>query len=114
MKTKYITLKITQVELLALCDCMDSFSAISDSIDDDSFGMVAWINEDSQRVGFTLDRQENFWNDKELNLNSFRLTIDREEMNINQWQLFQKLAEWHINFLNIPEGLYIDKSTLNL
>lgn len=30
----------------------------------------------------------------------------------NQYQLFQKLAEWHINFVGIPEGLYIDKNTL--
>lgn len=30
----------------------------------------------------------------------------------NQYQLFQKLAEWHINFVGIPEGLYIDKSKL--
>lgn len=30
----------------------------------------------------------------------------------NQYQLFQKLAEWHINFNGIPEGLYIDKQTL--
>lgn len=30
----------------------------------------------------------------------------------NQFQLFQKLAEWHINFIGIPEELYIDKSTL--
>ena len=30
----------------------------------------------------------------------------------NQHKLFQKLAEWHINFLNIPDNLFIDKSTL--
>lgn len=37
-----------------------------------------------------------------------------EEYNrfLDQYQLFQKLAEWHINFVGIPEGLYIDKNTL--
>lgn len=29
----------------------------------------------------------------------------------NQYILFQKLAEWHINFNGIPEGLYIDADT---
>lgn len=29
-----------------------------------------------------------------------------------QYDLFQKLAEWHINFLGIPEHLIIDKETL--
>lgn len=30
----------------------------------------------------------------------------------NQYQLFQKLAEWKINFTLIPEHLYIDADTL--
>lgn len=28
------------------------------------------------------------------------------------YDISQKLAEWHINFLNIPDNLFIDKSTL--
>ena len=35
MATKYITLKLTQHELISLCDCLDSFSALAAGISDD-------------------------------------------------------------------------------
>lgn len=33
--TEYVTLKLTKQELLALCSCLDSFSALAEGISDD-------------------------------------------------------------------------------
>lgn len=79
--------------------------------EDDTFGMVSVFNESRNRCGFTLNIERSLYDEKTCWF-EYNLTIDGDKMKINQYQLFQKLAEWHINFLGIPEHLIIDKETL--
>lgn len=69
-----------------------------------AFGYDDWEIEDDYAIYGSLD----------FMYEDGSFTADRwEAVDVpNQYQLFQKLAEWHINFVGIPEGLYIDKNTL--
>ena len=80
--------------------------------EDNSLGLVV-RDEDEERNGFTLNFPTDHYNWFE-----FRLTLDNENlshnMTLNQFQLFEKLFEWHFDVFGLIEkGLAIDINTIN-
>jgi len=80
--------------------------------DDTTFGLVVRDIDDRQRNGFTLNVPYEYGFQFE-----FHLTLDNENSNsfhsLNQYDLFQKLLEWHFDIFNlIPNNLAIDINTL--
>lgn len=39
---------------------------------------------------------------------------EMKDVSINQIELFEKLKEWHFNIYDLPEEMYIEKSTFKL
>lgn len=52
LKTKYVMLKVTQLELLALVDCIDTVSALSDQIGGDTRKDINKVDRALKRNGF--------------------------------------------------------------
>lgn len=48
----------------------------------------------------------------EIAMSAFSNSTEELEFRDLPYGVCEKLAEWHINFVGIPEGLYIDKNTL--
>jgi hypothetical protein len=60
-----------------------------------------------------VNRRNAFTYSKEGLDHSFLWTYDGDEMTVNQYDLFQKLFEWHFDVFNlIPQDLAIDINTL--
>jgi len=85
------------------------FKVICCDYDEPTFGLIVKEEEDGNRNGFTLNVPYEFGKRFE-----FDLSLNNENTNgyssLNQFELFEKLKEWHFNLFDLPSEMYIEKS----